>query len=342
MNIKIFKGDFFEIGSQQGKIYSKNRMSFKHINIDHRLFRNQLRVYKKYYPDLLEEFKGVALAGKFDENNLIYKFITEEILQFTNRFNLQKACTVFGVKSQKGIFVGRNYDWRPVTEKVFGVYKVVNPERNSFIALTDMGITGVSDAKPKYLFYNSDDAINDKGLFIGINFAYNYKWSYGLSCIHMTKLIAETCSTVGDAIKVFKTVPLCCPKNFFIADGDGDMAVVEHTSKKYKIIYPENNVLIKTNHYIDPELAKEDAVLIRKPTHNTFLRYYETLQKVNARGEKFLLPDVIKILGDAESCVCQNQHDVKTIWSLALDMKKRKYNLYWNTAEKRKKQILKL
>jgi len=207
--------------------------------------------------------------------------------------------------------------------------------------LTDMDVSGAF-ITPKNLFYNVDDAINDKGLFIGLSFAYKDKWSYGLSCVHMIKLIVETCSTVKDSLRLFKKIPLCCPKNFFIADKNGDMAVVEHTSKRFKVLYPKNDILIQTNHYVDPELAEEDTVLIHKPTHNTFLRYYETLQKINARKEKFKLFDIIKILGDKKSCICQNHPNMKTIWSLALDMKTRRYKLYWNILGKRKEKILKI
>jgi len=342
MKITTFKGNFFEIGEQQGKIYRKNEMNVRNVKINHNLYKNQLRVYKKHYPEMLEEFKGMAEGGKFDEKKMIYNFIAGETLSFINRFDLKKACTMFGVKNANGFFVGRNYDWHPVTEEVFEVYKVKNTMKNPFIAITDMGISGQSTAKPKYLFYNADDAINDKGLFIGLTFAYNNKWNYGLSCIHMIKLIAETCATVDEALKVFRKVPLCCPKNFFIADKHGKMVVVEHTSKRFKILYPKDNVLIQTNHYTDPELAQEDTVLHEMPTHNTFLRYYETLQKINARKERFQLFDVMKILGNIESCICQNHPDIKTIWSLALDMKNLKYKLYWKLLGKRKEKTLKV
>lgn len=339
--VRTFKGSFLEIGKQQGRVYKKNGMSFKNIKINSKLFQNQLRIYKNHYPELLEELKGVAEGGGFDEEKVIYKFITEELRWFTKEFNLKKACTIFGVKNKEGVFVGRNYDWRPVVEKIFEVYKVKNNERNNFIAITDMGVGyDLSIVKPKYFFYNADDTINDKGLFIGLTFAYNDKWSYGLSCVHLIKLVAETCTTVDDALNVFKKTPLCYPKNFFIADRFGNMAVVEHTSKRFKILHPKNNVLIQTNHYVDSELAQEDTVLSEVPTHNTFLRYYETLQKINARKEKFQLSDIIKILGNTKSYVCQNHKKIKTIWSLALDMKKKKYKLYYNLFGKRKEKLL--
>lgn len=343
MNTKIFKGNFFEIGKQQGKIYKANGMTFDKVKIDPVLYKNQLQVYKKHYPELLEEFRGMAKGGNFDEEKLIYEFITNEIVYYYKAgFVLDKACTIFGYKVKNNLFVGRNYDWFPKTENIFEVYKVINPQRNSFIGITDMGIDSSAKIKPEYFYYNADDAINDKGLFIGITFAYADQWSYGLSCVYMTKLIAETCETVKDAIKVFEKVPLCFPKNFFIADKNGDMVIIEHTSKKFKVLYPKANILIQTNHYVDQELAKEDTVLKKVPFHNTFIRYYETLQKIKLLKDKFKFDSIIKILGRKGSYTCQNFPGIKTIWTLALDMTNRKYRIYWGIHSKRKAEELEI
>src|SRR3989339_715985 len=156
MNIKTFKGNFFEIGQQQGNIYKSNGMNFDKVKIDPVLYKNQLEVYKKHYPELLEEFRGMAKGGNFDEEKLIYNFITSEIFYYRNRFGLDKACTIFGYKVKNNLFVGRNYDWLPETDKIFEVYKVVNSKRNSFIAVTDMGIDSPATAKPRYFFYSAD------------------------------------------------------------------------------------------------------------------------------------------------------------------------------------------
>ena len=158
----------------------------------------------------------------------------------------------------------------------------------------------------------------------------------------MTKIIAETCETVKEAIKVFEKVPLCCPKNFFIADKNGDMAIVEHTSKKFKVLYPKDDILIQTNHYVDNELAKEDTVLKRVPIHNTFIRYYETLQKINLYKDKFKQDSAIKILGKPGSYTCQNFPGIKTVWTLALDMTNKKYRIYWDIFGKRETKELEI
>lgn len=48
MNTKIFKGSFFEIGQQQGKIYKANGMNFDNVKINPVLYKNQLQVYEKH------------------------------------------------------------------------------------------------------------------------------------------------------------------------------------------------------------------------------------------------------------------------------------------------------
>jgi predicted choloylglycine hydrolase len=342
MRIKTFSGDFYEIGKQQGKIYSKNGMSLSYVKINPKLYRNQLKIYQRYYPELLEEFKGIAEAGNFDKDKLIYSFLCEEILFFLKKFHIKPICTIFGVKNKNGVFVGRNYDWIPITEKFFKVYKVLNPKRNSFIAVTDMGILNKKMVNSKFLYYTVVDAINDKGLYIGFTFAYCKRWSFGLSCVHMAKLITETCSNVKEAIKVFENVPLCCPKNFFIADKNGQMVAIEHIVKKFKVVYPNNDILIKTNHYIDPELAKEDLVLKIDRNHSTFRRYYEVFRKISAIKEKLKQSDIVEILKDKKSGIYQDNKKRKTIWTLSLNMINRNYMLYWGLPEKRRQKILKI
>ena len=342
MKIKTFKGNPREIGRQQGKIYRINGMNLEKIKINSKLFKNQLSIYRKHYPEFLDELRGIAEGGNFNEEKTIYYFITGELLVFVGQSNLKKACTIFGVKNKSNVYIGRNYDWCPQTEKIFEIYKMINRENNNFVAITDMAVDLSFTGKPDNLFYNADDVINDKGLFIGITFAFGHKWSYGLSCIHITKLIAETCTTVDDVLKLFHKVPLCYPKNFFIADANGKMAVVEHTSKEFKILYPKDDVLIQTNHYVDQKLALKDTVLSEDPTSNTFLRYYEALQKINMRKKNFRFYDIMKILAEKQSYICQNHPDIKTIWSLALDVKKKKYKLYYDLFGERKEKALKI
>jgi len=337
--MKTFKGSFFEIGKQQGGIYRQNGLNLASVKVNQKIVAEQLKIYQKHYPQLLEEIEGIAVGGNFDKEKLLYLYLAVEIVGFANRFKMPLSCTIFGVTSSNGTFVGRNLDWLPITEKVMELHKREAEGCYKLLAVSDMFIGNPSDVEQKFLLYDTIDVINEKGLFVGITFAYGNTWSYGLSWKELTRIIGERCATVDEALEIFKSIPVSVPKNFFIADKTGKMVAVEHNSDKYKVVYPKDNVLIHTNHYLDPELVKIDRVMTETPTHNTFIRYYETLQKVNEMKDKFQQSDVIKILGNPNLYVCQD-HEIRTIWTLALDMEKGQYKLYTDIVGKKIEQKL--
>lgn len=334
MQITTFNGNYFEVGKQLGKIYKKNGMDLKTIKVDPILLDNQKKMYQKYFPEILEELKGVNEILKIDEDRLLFFFLAGE-LDWFRRSYVTKACTIFGIKNKNGLFVGRNYDWLKSTEDHFKIYKVITPNKNHYISITDMGVYSTK-SNPGYLIYNEDDAINNKGLFIGLDFALTNQWNYGLRPAHMIKLIAENCKNVDEALEIFKKVPLCYPKFFFIADKSGKMVVVEHNSKKVKIRKPTDNSLIMTNHFVDEELKKDDQITMKYPKHNTKLRYEEVNKKIRSKGEDFEFSDIIQILGDPNSHTCQDKYGIRSIWSLSLEMQKKKYKLSYDLFGKRK------
>jgi len=347
LEVKTFTGNYFEIGRQQGEIYRQNGMNCDLVKIDPTIYKRQLQIYEKHYPQMLEELRGVAEGGNYQLDNVIWWFICGAESCLKEKAAPPKACSIFGVKNQGRLYVGRNYDLFPMTENLFEVYKVVNPQCNSYIAVSDMGSYRFLEANPKCLFYYPADAINRQGLFVGPTYAFGDQCSYGLAVIHMMKLITETCATVHEALAVFEKVPLNWPKNFFIADKNGDMAVVEHTSRRFKVLYPQDDILLQTNHYLDPELKKDDQIYNNTITntlmrYNTLERYDEIYQKLKAGKEHFGFEDIIEILGKPGTHACQNWILIKTIWTLALDMTNQQYRIYWDLLSKRKNQELKI
>jgi len=211
----------------------------------------------------------------------------------------------------------------------------MNKDSYKYIAITDNSC-GTEPIKEDF-FYYINDAINEKGLYIGITFAHGENTSYGLSSAHIRKLIIEKCKNVKEAIEFFNKIPVSCPKNFFIADKNGDMVIVEHASgKNFKVIKPQNEILIKTNHYLDQELAKQDLILKTRPSNSTFVRYYELLRNINLIGvDKIKQKDITSLILNKKSYIFQNSPRTKTVWSLSMDMKNQKYDLYYKNKKKK-------
>lgn len=327
----IFKGNYKDIGKQLGMIYRKNGKSYNDKEKDKNLFKKQLFFYKKFYLELLEEYAGIAEGGKYNYEDVVYSNITGELFWYKNKS--RPSCTIFGVKNKYGTFVGRNYDWYPKTTA--GVYKYINPNSYNYVAITDNNC-GIEPRKEENSYY-INDAINEKGLYIGITFAHGANTSYGLSSTHIRKLIIEKCKNVKEAIEFFNKIPVSSPKNFFIADKNGDMAVVEHASgKSFKVIRPQNGILIKTNHYLDPLLAKQDLLLKTRPSNSTFVRYYELLRNINLIGvDKIKQEDINSLILNKKSYMFQNSTRTKTVWSLSMDIKNQKYYLFYKGNKKK-------
>lgn len=332
-----------EIGKQLGKIYKKNGFSVDWVNIKRDVYIQQLKIYRKHFPDFLEELEGVAITGGYDQDKLNYSFIGNSVAWLMSKPRyVRTACSVFGFKKDRNVFVGRNYDWLPATEKAFKIYKTYNDRAYRYLTVSDMNIykerTAIKDQ-----VYLPIDCINEKGLFIGLTASINNDWAFGLSSMHIIKLIAENCKNVQEAVKVFNKVPLNCAKNFFIADAKGNMAIIEHFSGlNMKVITPKEDILIKTNHYIDPEFATRDKVLAYRPATNTFLRYYEILREVNLRKKTFSQKSITEILNKKGSYLMQNSPTARSIWTLSLNMTKKQYVLHYDLFNKRKSLKLKI
>lgn len=332
-SINTFIGNHKEIGAQIGQKYRAAGTTISDIPINQKLLKSQIALYKKYYPHMLTQLTAIAEAAHFNVELFLYHNLCAVIDFHRNLSEKQKGCTIFGVKNKDGTYIGRNYDWKPGTENYFQVLKTVNPDAFDCIGITDMDYFTKDDARQQHLYYEVEDVINDKGLYIGLTFAYSDSCGVGLSPIHMNQLVAETCSTVEQALKVFDTTPLAVPKNYFIADASGEMAVVEHTSQRHKVLRPLNDVLVQTNHYLDPELASEDTVLRHHKSPDTFKRYAEALETLTVHKDTIHQIGAERVLRNPESDIYETHRDMKTIWSLAFDMNAQSYRLYWKTSQ---------
>ncbi|MDR3125638.1 MAG: C45 family autoproteolytic acyltransferase/hydrolase [Candidatus Nomurabacteria bacterium] len=329
-----FTGNSYEIGRELEEHYREWHQDLP-TDINRRTLSRQLAIYRKHFPSLIEEIRGMAdeATGEGSYEKLLYSVLAHGVDNMRVRPPETKGCTIFGVKTPSGLIVGRNYDWIPQARDAFHIYNMNITGRYSYTGISDMNIYKRRHASHKHWSFSAEDTINEKGLYIGLTFAHNPRFGYGLSSTHMIRLIAETCATVDEALKVFRKVPLMIAKNFFVADASGNMAIVEHNSKIFKVLRPdERGILIQTNHYLAPELAREDFCLKECPAHDTYVRYYEALCGINRAGKDFNATYAHKILRKSPYIYANDPDGFMTIWSLVLDMTAKHYHLVFDTA----------
>lgn len=328
-----FAGTHVDYGKFYADAMQKNGHEFyRHINSE--TLHHQLRIYRKFYPEIITELEAVARAVGLPSEFVLYEDIAASIDHWRDRLRPQNhGCTIFAIHEGENTFVGRSYDWIPAAREFYGTYQVGLKGANRYFGFSDESVwyrhTGKRLRKPYFV-----DAVNDKGLYIGLTFSNIDAWKYGLLPTHFIRYIAEKCATTRQALNVFAKMPGAIPKNFLIADAKGDLAAVEHAARRYAILRPNREgVLIHTNHCLSPELIKYDRVRARHPETDTFLRYAETEFLVNQQLPGFQFTDLWRILRQSHYI-----YNDDTIWSLALELNSRRFNIYHDTAMGQKQQ----
>ncbi len=371
VNVKTFHGNYYEVGKQQGEVYKKYRMTLKDIEINPKIFKGQYNIYKKYYPEILEELRGTADALGLPYEKVVYYFLCDEYeadlekdnaehkskhgtmeaellkkqkneeLQRQQKYVIkdqiknQKGCSIFSFKVNGNVFLGRSYDWSSRMEKFMSVFRIMytNKDKYSFCSISDGGLDEHT-AKTSLFTFNGDDLINTELLYIGYTYSFCKLTRYGLTYYHYMRYIVENCKTLKDVVKIIVDLPLCSPRNFFVCDKQGNTCVIEHNTRIYKVLYPENNILIQTNHSLHPELSKTDLVLQLMPFHDTYVRWFELYMLLNQYKKGFNLRTAKQIMRTTSRYVFAQSSYNKTIWNFFIDINNKKYHMLFENKEK--------
>jgi len=329
MEFRDFSGSAFEIGKQIGAYYKACGFQFPPPS-DADLLRKQLAYYETFAPEVLEEFKGIAEGGGYNFDAVAHTYLVSEILYL--RAQNHKACSIGSFKDAAGdLWVARNYDWHPAVADVMQAW-TFQREGRRVMAITDMGILGEEGRdKAKQLFLY-EDAINSDGLFIGVTFAFCWNESIGLTSFDAVRLVASRCKTVAEATQFFKEARLASAKNFFIADAEGNSLVVQHAGRDtFDLRTPDaEGLLAVTNHYVGSLEAQDqigasgisDAVA----SLPRYARLMEEMMVLKKTPVDFAALDKMMTAG-APLSACVAEPQVETVWTLLMNMPKRKYRL---------------
>lgn len=322
-----FQGTRSDYGRYRGEFFRENGHDFCR-SYNSATLAKQLRIYQKYYPELIAEKLATAEFLGLEPNCLLY----EDLAIFVDNQRRRVAqhthgCTIFAVHENGKTFVGRNYDWNARVRDFFESYLLDIKGAYRYFAFSDNGVWGRYLGKKHRTFY-PEDAVNEHGLYIGLTYAHIDQWNYGLTPSHFIRYVAEHCKTTKQALNAFAKIPCAVPKNFLIADAKGDIAVVEHAAKSFEVVWPESDgVLVQTNHCLAPKLKKLDRVFVENPQANTRLRYEEAAHLVRMQMPGFQFTDIWRILRQSNYV-----YNPDTIWLLALELSEQRFNIYYDTA----------
>ena len=321
-----FQGTRADYGRYRGEFFRENGHDFCR-SCNEETLAKQLKIYQKYYPELIAEKRATAEFLGLEPDYLLYEDLA--IFVDNQRRRIERhthGCTIFAIHENGKTFVGRNYDWNSRVRDIFDSYLLDIKGVYRYFAFSDNGVWGRYLGKKHRTFY-PEDAVNEHGLYIGLTYAHIDQWNYGLTPSHLIRYVAEHCKTTRQALNAFVRIPCAIPKNFLIADAKGDIAVVEHAAKTFEVVWPENDgVLVQTNHCLAPKLKKLDRVFIEDPQAATKVRYEEAAHLIRMQLPGFQFTDLWRILRQSHYI-----YNSETIWSLALELSEQRFNIYYDT-----------
>ncbi|MCI1931757.1 MAG: C45 family autoproteolytic acyltransferase/hydrolase [Clostridia bacterium] len=309
---KRFTGTHYEAGYKFGKKLSEYGVSLGYcptyeIDESRKSFAEKCKEqYKVYYPEILDEIKGISDGQNLDSS------IIETILLTMYCMNFDNKCTCMAYKNGEDIVFARNSDFLVNIEKLNlnCIYKL----DNSF------AFNGNTTA-----YTQMEDGINEYGLAAGLTFVFPKLSKPGINAGMIIRYILEKCKTTKEALEFIKNVPKASSQTITIADASGDLAVAECNYEKTVIIRPEDkNFVAAANCFVSEEMKKYNETKI--DNWRAEERYNTAYNALNEHSNELS----VKLMGDILSgkygfmCQYDRKKNADTVWSVIYDIKNKK------------------
>lgn len=323
-----FKKSHYEAGYKWGSLLYKNGsiISSQHtfvITKERKEFAKQcLPIYKKYYPEILEEIRGIADGQKSSYEDLYTFLISMYCFEFNNH------CTCFAFKDDHNIIFGRNSDFLVELEKLYMncLYKLDG----------GYAFNGNTTA-----FVQMEDGVNEYGLAVGLTFVYPKIRKAGLNSGMLVRYLLEKCKTTEEAIIKLKELPIASAQTLTIIDKKGEMVIVECNSKNIEIIRPneDGNFVATANNFNSLKMKEYRNIGI--DDWNSDERYKVAYNSLKENKNAFSFELAKNILSGEFGFMCQydRKTGADTVWSVIYDLKNNRiYRVEGNPSRKQFKE----
>lgn len=304
-----FKNSHYEAGFKWGRaLYNHGQRisqnpTFK-ITKERKTFaKASLPIYEKYYPEILEEIKGLA-KGQHASYEDFYTFLLSMYC-----FEFNNHCTCIALKDHDHILLGRNSDFLVSLEKLY---------MNCLYDLDHVyAFNGNTTA-----FIEMEDGVNEYGLAIGLTFIYPTITKPGFNAGMLVRLLLEKCQTTNEAIAMLEKVPIASQQTLTVVDRKGHMVVVECNCENVAVITPseDGDFVVATNEYMTDEMQRYNNA---EADHWKADERYEVAHNTLKQSNNYSFELVQDILKGKYGFMCQydRKTDADTVWSVIYDIK---------------------
>lgn len=313
MNHLTLRGTHREMGFQRGaRLAERGLRLLDHVpfplEAERRAFAAACHpAYARHFPAALEELEGLAAGQNCRREDL------ETVLFTTYALPPACGCSCLAVSNGNGVFFGRNSDFLTALEPDY---------THVTYGFSDRAIPFTGNTTS---FVQMEDAVNARGLAIGLTSVYTPRPRPGLNAGMVLRLLAETCAAVPEALDRLRVLPLASCQTLTLADAAGDIAVAECSPEGMRVERPgpAGPFICAAN------LFHSDLAVPLPPGLDSWraAERYDTMRRVLEReGETLALSGVQALLAGRKGFLCQYDRAAgrDTVWSAACDLTRRR------------------
>ena len=306
-----FRGTHYEIGFRWGSLLLRH----KNIILNHIPFQitqeridfalSCIPIYKKYFPEILDEIQGIANGQACSVQML------QAVLFSMYAMPPSCNCSCFAVINDNRAILGRNSDFLTDLEKLnLNVIYKFTSDAYSF--------TGNTTA-----FVEMEDGVNEHGLAVGLTSVYPYGRAAGFNAGLLLRYFLERCRNIQDVIACLKYLPISSAQTFTLADMTGNIAVIECNTERTEIISSLNQKIgfvCASNRFHHPAMQ----ICNNEKIDDWFAeRRYQTM--LSALSSQAAVKDAEfskKLLSGCYGFLCQYDRAAgkDTVWSVVYDL----------------------
>jgi predicted choloylglycine hydrolase len=307
-----FKGTHYEVGYKWGETLLNHGKklnycpTFELTEEKYEFAGECLKEYEKYFPEVLEEIRGIADGNKIPVETL------QAILFCMYCFEFDNKCTCFAFSTNEEIIFARNSDFLVSLEKLYMNCIYYLKGSYSFNANTTA-------------YVEMEDGVNEHGLAVGLTFVYPKLRKPGLGAGMLVRYILEKCETTADALDKLHLLPIASTHTITLADKNGEIAVVECNPENIVVIRQEpGQQFVATANNFNSEKMKK----FRNPNIDDWCsdeRYHTAYESLRNSSEKYSVDFAQSILSGKYGFMCQydRKKNADTVWSVVYDLKRK-------------------
>ena len=305
-----FKNTHYQSGYHWGKQLKNHGVSISNqhtfvITDERKLFAKKcLPVYQEYFPEILDEIKGIA-DGQAMSYEQLYTFLLSMYC-----FEFDNHCTCFAFYDDDHIIFGRNSDFLVELEKLY---------MNCLYKLDDVYAFQANTTA----FVQMEDGVNECGLAVGLTFVYPSQKGYGFNAGMLVRYILEKCKNTKEAISFLQRIPMASCQTLTIADVNKNIAVVECCPEHLKVILPKEKeqfvAATNTFHELNIDHLKKGKNIDDWRSEE---RYQVACQALLTQQRHFSWQCASDILSGKYGFMCQydRKRGADTVWSVIYDL----------------------